>query len=58
MNAQADILRRYIEGLGLLAQYGDADYTRKAYIAKHWDVLTKMIKRHELIMKAHKEIIS
>ena len=58
MNAQADILRHYIEGLGLLAQYRVGDWDRKAYIAKHWDVLTKMIKRHELIMKAHKEIIS
>ena len=42
MHAQADILRLYIEGLGLLAEYGDADWTRKAYIAKHWDVLTKI----------------
>lgn len=51
LKPDADILKNFIEGVSLTQQYSKADYTRKAYIAKHWDVLTKMITNHKRIMR-------
>lgn len=51
LKPDADILRHFCKGVSLTQQYSTADYTRKAYIAKNWDVLTRMITNHKRIMR-------
>ena len=44
LKPDAEICKYFMEdGTGLAVQFQQADWTRKAYIAKHWDVLTKMV---------------
>lgn len=51
LKPDAQILKSFTEGLSLTQQYEVADFTRKAYIAKNWDPLTKMITNHKRIMR-------
>ncbi len=46
-----DILNKFKNGHSLSQQYEIADITRKAYIAKNWDMLTKMLTNHKRIMR-------
>lgn len=51
LKPDADILKSFTEGVSLTQQYSTADWTRKAYIAKNWDILTKMITNHKRILR-------
>jgi len=52
LKPDADILMQFADkGIGLTKQYTASDWTRKAYIAKNWDALTKMITNHKRIQR-------
>lgn len=52
LKPDAEILMKFVEGgEGLTEQYQGAEWTRKAYIAKNWDVLVKMISNHKRIQR-------
>ena len=51
LKPDAEILKNFCEGISLTQQYQNADWTRKAYISKNWDTLTKMITNHKRIMR-------
>lgn len=51
------ILKYFSEGKTLLDQYQAADWTRKAYIAKNWDILRKMINSHKTILREIKGLV-
>lgn len=51
LRPDAQILGDFIDGITLTQQYQQADLTRKAYIAKNWDVLLKMVNNHKRILK-------
>lgn len=51
LKPDAEILKGFCDGTSLTQQYSLADWTRKAYIAKNWDILTKMITNHKRILR-------
>lgn len=51
LKPDAQILMYFTQGITLTQQYSDADWDRKAYIAKNWDVLLKMITNHKRIQR-------
>ena len=51
LKPDADVLNKFINGQTLTQQYSSSDVTRMAYMAKNWDVLTKMITNHKRIMR-------
>lgn len=51
LTPDAEILKSFSEGVSLVHQYESAEWTRRAYIAKHRDTLSKMIRSHKRFMK-------
>ena len=51
LKSDADILKKFCEGMSLTEQFTTADLTRKAYIATNLDDLIKMITNHKRIMR-------
>lgn len=51
LKPDAAILKAFCEGVSLTTQYTEAGWSMKAYICKHWDVLTKMISNHKRCLR-------
>ena len=49
LSVDAEILKSFVEGKRLYVQYKDADWERKAYIAKHFDELIKLLRNHAVL---------